>query len=165
MNEIINLTWAQVNRKEWYVRIEGDQTKNEEARTIYLDNELKEIFANQWERRKEGKKVTQYVFPNHSGTGKIGDFRTAWKSACEETAVKRLVHDFRRTASRNLVRAGVPEAVAMKVTGHKTRSVFDRYNIVSDKDLKLAAERLEEHQNFSDGHNLGTIRKMKKKTG
>ena len=165
VGEIINLTWAQVNRRDWSVRIEGDQTKNEEARTIYLDTELKEIFTAQWERRKEGQKVTQYVFPNHAGTGKISDFRWAWRSACEEAGVRRMVHDFRRTASRNLVRAAVPEAVAMKVTGHKTRSVFDRYNIVSDKDLKLAAERLEEYQNFDDRHKLGTIEKMKKKTG
>jgi integrase len=121
---------------------------------------LREVFRQQWESRKKGRKVTQYVFPNYTGTNKIGDFRTAWKNACEVTGVKRMFHDLRRTASRNLVRAGIPEVVAMSITGHKTRSVFDRYNIVSDGDLKKAAQQLEEYGNFSAGLTLGTIHKI-----
>ncbi len=68
----------------------------------------------------------------------------SWERACQEAGISgtKLVHDFRWAAVRNLVRTGVPEYVVMAITGHKTRDIFDRYNIVSPGDLEEAARRV-----------------------
>lgn len=146
ISEIAGLTWDQVDIKQGIVRLEVGETKNDEARIVYLDEELKKIFIRSWEKRKKAKAIMPHIFQNKNGTDKIKRFDKAFKSACKDSEIGiRLFHDFRRTAVRNMVRAGIPERVAMMVSGHKTRSVFDRYNIVNDQDLKLAAQKQEEY--------------------
>ena len=141
ISEISGLTWSQIDRDNGIVRLEVGETKNDEARTVYLDEELKGVVVRLWEGREN---LLPYVFLNDIGTDKVKRFDKAWHTACKKAKIgRRLFHDFRRTAVRNMVRAGIPEAVAMMVTGHKTRSVFDRYNIVNGADLKLAAQRQE----------------------
>ena len=105
--------------------------------------------------------ITPYVFLNMEADDKIRRFTRSWKKACKNAGIGvKLFHDFRRTAVRNMVRSGVPERVAMMVAGHKTRSVFDRYNIVDEKDLKLAAKLHAAYLRKQPGHNLGTIRRF-----
>lgn len=148
VSEITGLKWSQVDRIKGIVRLEPGEAKNDEGRTVYLDTELKEIVNVQWELRKQSQRVLHCVFPNRTGTDYIKDFRFAWNKAFKDAKIDRkLFHDLRRTAVRNMVRAGIPEGVAMKISGHKTRSVFERYNIVSGNDLKDAARKQEKYLN------------------
>jgi integrase len=129
--------------KEGIVRLEVGETKNDEGRIVFMDDETKEIFLRRWRNRK---RPLPWVFLNADGTDRVKRFNKASKTACARAGFSgRLFHDLRRTAIRNMVRAAIPERVAMAISGHKTRSVFDRYNIVSEADLKRAARQLHEH--------------------
>jgi integrase len=152
--EILGLTWDRVALAAGTVRLDPGTTKNREGRTVILTPDLRVVLLEQWKQacllvKKRNPEATARDIAEavpcvfHRNGKPIKDFRTAWKTACKTAGlIGRIPHDFRRTAVRNMTRAGVPERVAMKITGHKTRSVFDRYDIVSEADLRQAAERL-----------------------
>jgi integrase len=140
--EIRSLRWADVDGDT--VRLLAENSKNGESRIITLDGELAELI----ERRKKARTVknktdtflADLVF--HRDGQPVLDFRKAWALACKLAGVQgKLFHDLRRTAVRNMIRAGVPERVAMQVSGHRTRSMLDRYNIVNERDLREAMQR------------------------
>jgi integrase len=142
LSEVLSLTWQQVDLEEGTVRLEPGTTKNKDGRLLYLTRELRALLTNQWQEHKTRYPDCPYVFHDHGQ--QIVNYYKRWHRACQEAGLSgKIPHDFRRTAVRNMVRAGIPERVAMQMSGHKTRSIFDRYHIVSEGDLKEAARRLE----------------------
>ena len=158
-SEILTLKWSQV---DFNARVSPSQVvagtvtiavgddKNERGRVFPLTAELRRVLLAQRTLRDKCRKrgiLSPYVFVRISKTGLVAQvvaFLPAWHRATRKAGLPgKLPHDFRRTAARNLVRAGVPESVAMRLTGHKTRAVFERYNIVADSDLAAAAARID----------------------
>jgi integrase len=146
-DEILPLEWRQVDFVEGEIRLDPGTTKNRDGRVFPMTADLRTMFKAQHAEHERLKKAG-HIFPNvfwrmvAKGRGgekspkPITSFNKAWKLACRAAGCPgRIPHDLRRTAVRNLVRAGIPERVAMQMTGHKTRSVFERYNIVSGGDL------------------------------
>lgn len=163
-SEVLPLQWRQVDLKAGEVRLDPGTTKNLEGRVFYLTSELKELLKAQRKaadriQRRKGMIVQQVFFHDlPTKDGEVGfwsghaiapsGFYHAWcRARIAAGCPGSIPHDFRRTAIRNMVRAGISERVAMKLSGHKTRSVFDRYNVVSDGDLREASNRL--------GHTFG----------
>jgi integrase len=160
-SEVLSLERRHLDLDAGTLRLDPGTTKNDDGRLVYLTPELKTLLAAQVDRvkaleRKLGR-IIPWLFPHLKGSdpgtahgpkrtilgAQRRDFRRAWLRACKEAGQPgRLRHDFRRTAVRNLVASTVSERVAMTMTGHKTRSVFDRYHIVSPADLQEASRRL-----------------------
>jgi integrase len=155
--EIISLRWTDVDRDGGVIRLRPEHSKNGHARVVPFAAvpQLGSLMERRWQARLLERAgavlVADLVF--HRGATAIADFRKAWASACiaaglyhverdadgsERKVHERLFHDLRRTAVRNMVRAGVDPAVAMKISGHRTRAVFDRYNIIDERDISAA---------------------------
>ena len=150
--ETLRIEWTQVDLPAKEVRLHSDDTKNSEPRILPLFGELYEMIKMLDEKRRTLYPDCKWVF-TRNGRNRIKSFRGAWDEASKRAGLwdddtrrpTRLFHDLRRTGARNLVRAGVPEGVVMRIGGWKTRSVFDRYNIVNTRDLHDAAAKLERY--------------------
>ena len=161
-SELLPLTWSQVDLEQGTLRIPPGGSKNRDGRLVYLTPALKDGLAAQRARvltvELELGRGIPWVFPQLRG-GRKGtprkELRKPWYRACERAGIHRLKHDLRRTAVRDMVNSGIPERVAMTITGHRTRTVFDRYCIVSPGDLQEAARRLAQTNPRQNGHNSG----------
>jgi integrase len=153
-SEVLALTWRQVDFAAGTVRLDPGATKTGEARVFPFTKELRAVLEEQRARVREVERSLGKVVPHvwcwlESRRSKvpgapIRDFRGAWRAACKAAGVPgRVPHDFRRSSIRTMVQRGVPERVAMTLAGHRTRTVFDRYAIVSQTDLATAVAKLD----------------------
>lgn len=143
ISEVLTLEWKDVDFRARELRLEPGTTKNDEGRGFPFRDypPLAELLDRQRARTETLGRIVRPVF--HRGGEPIRNFRKAWAGACERARVPaRRVHDLRRSAVRNLERAGVPRSWAMKLTGHKTEGVYRRYAITSKRDTSEAVRML-----------------------
>jgi integrase len=145
-SEVLPLTVDRVDLRAGTVRLDAGTTKNDEGRLIYLTPELREVLTRQLESiaaLKEQGVICPYVF-HHPDGSQIKSFRKLWEKAREAAGFPhKILHDFRRTAVRNLERADVARSTAMQMVGHKTESIYRRYAIQDEATLREAAAKLE----------------------
>jgi integrase len=148
VGELLGLRVRHVDLLQRTIRLEPGTTKNRDGRQVTMTTPVYELL----EQCVHGKAPDAHVITRANGRP-VRDFRGAWASACESAGVPGLLfHDLRRTAARNLRRAGVAEGVIMKIGGWRTRSVFERYAIVSQQDIADAMCKLEKAE---FGHSFG----------
>jgi len=145
--EISGLQWSAVDRQARTIFL--GRSKNGEPRILPLVGDLESLIERRWQARSVENKngsttLTTYVF--HCGDGRpIGDTRKSWKTACSRAGLGNLlVHDLRRSAVRNFDKNGVSQIVGMMISGHKTASVYKRYRIVPENDIREALQKVEQ---------------------
>src|SRR5580704_2197741 len=140
--ELLALRWHQVDFETLLITLDRDETKGNEARSAPI------VPGDMLRMLRDAKKAGgQYVF-NRNGK-RITDFRVAWTAACRAAGVPDLkFHDLRRTAIRNMRRAGIPQVIRMKISGHKTDSMERRYNITDLEDMANARDLLQKRSGF-----------------
>lgn len=141
IGEILALEPRHVDLHRRCLVLEPGRTKGGEGRIVYPPPPAWEVIAKWYGKRAEDGRIASRLF--HRRGRPILTIQTVWRSACRKAGCPGMrFHDLRRTAVRNMVRSGIAESVAMKITGHRTRSVFERYNITTDDDVKAAAEKM-----------------------
>jgi integrase len=134
---LLRIKWLQVDLAAKTIWMEGKRV-NRKPEPIAVP-----IYGDMAKYLEMQPRTSEYLFAR--GSAQIKDFRASWDEACLRAGVPELLfHDLRRTAVRNLRRAGVPESIIMKITGHRTRSVFERYNITDHTDTQAAGRKAEE---------------------
>jgi integrase len=142
--ELRKLQWSQVDLAGCEIRLPGRLTKSRKPRTAPIYGDMREWLVMQKEKRDQEYPLCPWVF--HRVGKQISNKLTGWREACIEAKMPELLfHDLRRTAVRNMVRAGVPRTTAMAISGHRTEAIFRRYDIVDSNDLKLAAAKVENY--------------------
>lgn len=145
-SELLTRQWRHVDLAKGLIRLEPGEAKNRDGREFPFTPELREVLEAQREYLREIERTTHRIVPHvfcRPDGRPIKDIRGAWASACRKAGVPgRLVHDLRRTAVRNLERAGVPRSAAMKLTGHRTEAVYRRYAITDSAMLQEAVSKL-----------------------
>lgn len=154
-SELLNLRVRQVDLVNRSIRLNAGETKSGDGRVIKMTMDVLILL----QACVSGKNPDDFVFTRDGRP--ISNFRDRWEKLTTASGCPDLIfHDFRRSAIRNMVRRGISEAVAMKISGHKTRAIFDRYNIVSESDLADAALKIEAGQpvRAEVGQNLAEFR-------
>jgi integrase len=153
--EVLNVRRAQVDLKEGTISLSSGDTKTEEARKVYLTGRtLAALKALPTHLRSE------YLFVNPKTGKRWSEIRRMFGRACKKVGLSGVwFHDTRRSFCTNARRRGIPESVVMRMSGHKTRTVFARYNIVEDDDVKRAVLQLEAGASaeLGLGHVLDTL--------
>jgi integrase len=145
-SELLTRQWAHVDFRNGWLRLEPGETKNDEGRMFPLTPMLRAVLERQRERTEAFQRSTGEIYPAvfHREGRPIKSFRRAWLTACRRAGLTgRIPHDFRRTAVRNLERAGVPRSTAMKMVGHKTETIYRRYAIADEGMLRAGGVKLE----------------------
>lgn len=135
-----NLRRDQVDWTARMIRVEQPRGAKKVGRVLPIYGDMVpwlEMQMSTWEQTAKCRWIL------HQDGGRIGDFRKSWATACKAAKVPGILfHDLRRSAVRNMERAGIPRSQAMAVTGHKTESTYKRYAIVSEADVKSVGEKM-----------------------